>query len=588
MQDVRFAFRQLAKSPTLTLAIVLSLALGLGASAAALTWLETLVLRPLPGVRDQRRLVALVSNTGGGNASLPDLRDFGAMSETFAGALASMPTITCLTLDRQQHWLEAQIVSANFFDLLGVTPLLGRTFRPDEDTHPGADDVTVISERTWRSRFGAAPDIVGRAVELNRRAFTIIGVVPADFPGTMNPSRCELWAPLSMIAEVRNQSRNFLTRRDNRGWHNLARLQPGVTITQAQAAVTAADARFALSYPDTNRETHHRVATLTQIPWGAQTVMGPALALLLAVGLGVLLIVAANTANLLLARALARRKEIAIRLASGATRARLVRQLLTESVLLALAGGALGTLLAWWGVDSLAWLLPAEIGVRGQLSFSLSATTLGVSALLTLGTGIAFGLVRGEPQTLAQHEPEQISARRPEREADAEFLRPLPDRVGHHRVDAHHGEHQRHDAEQREQLRRCELREQRETRIRARRGCSPVFFSASARSIRAFSSACRCCWASPHCWRAGCPRGARAGSTRWSRCAASSFSPRRPNPAPSFFLPCATSLSNVNFPRCRGLITRNCFVRRRPRSGASNRPASCVKSGSRIPSVMPW
>ncbi|MBA4137132.1 MAG: permease [Opitutus sp.] len=393
MQDVRFAFRQFARSPALFLAIVGSIALGLAANASVLAWLETFVLRPLPGVREQSRLVALVSNTGGGNASLPDLRDFGAMDDTFAGALASMSTTACLTIDRQAHWLEAQIVSANFFELLGVAPLLGRTFRPDEDQHPGGDPVAVISEQTWRRHFGAALDIVGRTVELNRRTFTIIGVVPAEFRGTINPLRTELWTPLSMISEVRNQSRAFLTRRSDRGWHNLARLQAGVSLAQARAAVTAADGRLAAAYPETNRDAFHRVVPLNRVPWGAQTILGPALALLLAVALGVQLVVIANTANLLLARALARRKEIAIRLASGATRGRLARQLLTECLLLALVGGTLGAGLAWWCVGALAWLLPPDLAARAQIQFSISPMTLALTAALAVVTGLAFGFV---------------------------------------------------------------------------------------------------------------------------------------------------------------------------------------------------
>jgi predicted permease len=393
MPDVRFALRQFARTPTLFVAIVVSIALGLAANASALAWLETFVRRPLPGVREQERFVALVSNSGGGNASLPDLRDFGAMSDTFSGALATMSTTACLTVDRQTHWLEAQIVSANFFELLGVTPLLGRTFHADEDQHPGGDAVAVISEQTWRQRFAAASDILGRTVDLNRRPFTIIGVVPTEFRGTINPLRTELWTPLSMIAEVRNQSRAFLTRRGDRGWHNLAKLAPGVALAQANAAVAAADARLALAHPDTNRDAHHRVVPLSRVPWGAQTILGPALVLLLAVALGVQLIVVANTGNLLLARALARRKEIAIRLAAGATRGRLIRQMLTESVLLALAGGALGAGLAWWSVGALVWLLPPDLVARAQIAFSLSPTTLALTGGLALATGLAFGLI---------------------------------------------------------------------------------------------------------------------------------------------------------------------------------------------------
>jgi predicted permease len=392
MQDLKFALRQLSKSPGFVLAVVLSLALGIGANTTVLCWLETLVLRPLPGVDQPSRMVVLVSNTGGGNVSLPDLRDFGALDGVFAGTLATMSTPACLTVNREASWIETQVVSANFFELLGVQPVLGRTFRPEEDGAPGGNPLLVIGESLWRRRFGADPGLIGREVELNRQPFTIIGVVPAAFRGTINPVRTEAWAPLSMIAEVRNQSRDFLTRRDNRGWHNLARLQPGVSLAQARAAVTLANARLAATYPNTNRESVHRVESLDRIPWGAQAIMGPALNLLLAVSLGVQLIVTANIANLLLVRAAGRRKEIAIRLSSGATRGRLIRQLLTESLLLALAGGALGIGFAWWGVDALLWFLPPELASRAQLDFPLSAWSLGVTVLLALVTGVVFGL----------------------------------------------------------------------------------------------------------------------------------------------------------------------------------------------------
>ncbi len=392
MSDLRYALRQFAKTPGFSAVVVVSLALGIAANTTVLCWLQTLVRNPLPGVAEPGRLVAIVSNTGGGNASLPDLRDFATLDRIFAGTLASMSNDASLTVAGHTSWIETQVVSANFFDLLGVKPIAGRTFLPDEDRLPGGNPVLVISERLWRSRFAADPAIVGRTVDLNRHAFTIVGVVPAAFLGSLSPPRCEAWAPASMIAEVRNQSRNFLTRRNNRGWHNLARLQPGVSLAQARAAVATADARFATEYPDTNRDARHRVVPLHRVPWGAQTVMGPALGLLLAVCLGVQLIVTANVANLMLARAAGRTKEIAVRLAAGATRARLIRQLLTESLLYALAGGALGVLLAWQLVDSLILFLPAEIARRAQIEFPFDAWSLGITLLLTLASGLLFGL----------------------------------------------------------------------------------------------------------------------------------------------------------------------------------------------------
>ena len=392
MNDLKFAFRQLAKAPGFTAVVVVSLALGIGANTTVLCWLKNIVVRPLVGVTDQEQFVVLVSNQGGGCVSLPDLRDVGQHQELFAGTEASMPTSVCLTVDNQPEWIDAQIVSANFFELLRVRPLLGRTFLPDEDQKPGGNPVLVIGENLWRRRFGSDPSVLGRVVDLNRHRFTIVGVVPASFRGSMPPMTFDVWAPMSMIWEVRNQGTYFLTDRNARGWHNLARLQPNVSIQQARAAVAALDVQFARAYPKNNTGIHHRVVPLSQSPWSAGPVMGPALQLLLAVSLGVQLIVAANVANLLLARATSRQKEIAIRLAAGASRARLIRQLLTESILLALLGGATGVLFASWAVDTVPWFLPAELVGRVQLQFPLDAATLGLTLLLTLGSGLAFGL----------------------------------------------------------------------------------------------------------------------------------------------------------------------------------------------------
>ncbi len=391
--DLKFALRQLIKTPGFTAVAVLSLALGIGASATVLCWIENLLWRPLPGVARQGQFVVFVSPQGGGNVSLPDLRDFGDLGAVFAGTVATMPTPGFLRIGDHEEWVYGEITSANFFSVLGVPPLLGRTFRPDEDGKPGGDNVLVISEAMWRRDFAADPGVIGRVVNLNRQPFTIIGVVPAPFRGSWSAMAYDFWVPLSMIAEVRNQGRYFLTSRGARGWINFARLQPGVSVAQAQAAVSLCDARLARTYPRTNDSIHHRVVRFSQAPWGAQSIMGSTLKLLLAVSLGVLLIVAANVANLLLARAVSRRKEIAIRLATGAGRGRLIRQLLTESLVLALLGGAGGVLLAAWLVSLFPVLIPAgDLVPNVALSCALDGPTLGYTLVLTLGIGVLFGL----------------------------------------------------------------------------------------------------------------------------------------------------------------------------------------------------
>ena len=392
LPDLRYALRQLAKSPGFTVVAVLSLAIGIGATATALCWLRHLVLHPLPGVADEQQLVVLVSSQGGGNVSLPDLKDFVADAGVFTDALVSMPTSASLEVNRHSEWVNAQVVSANAFDLLGVKPVLGRTFLPGEDRKPGGNPVLVISERLWRRRFAGDPAVIGRVVDLNRHAFTIVGVAPASFIGNTAPSFTDVWAPASMIWEVRNQGTGFLTQRAWRGWMNFARLRPGVTVAEAGAAVEAVNARLQRDHPDTNRDVVYRVVPLANSPWNATDVFGPVLNLLLAVCAGVLLIVAANVASLLLARVIGRRKEIAIRLAAGASRARLLRQFLTESLLLALLGGAAGLLLARWAIDALPLLMPDRFSDLA-LDFHLDGAVLGVALLVSLATGLVIGLL---------------------------------------------------------------------------------------------------------------------------------------------------------------------------------------------------
>jgi predicted permease len=383
------AVRQLRKKPGFSAVVVLTLAVGIGANATVWHWMDHLVKRPLPGVARQEELAVLVSNQGGGNISQLDSRDFASLGEVFAGVLTSQTTFASLEVDGQSEWVNTQVVSANFFDVLEARPRLGRTFLADEDQKPDGNPVLVISERLWQRRFAADRAVIGRVVKLNRHAFTIVGVAASPFRGSMAAFAYDAWAPSSMIWEVRNQR---LDGRSARGWHNLVRLRPGVNLAQAGAAVEARNAQLALSYQETNRGIRHRLVPQSECPHGAQSVMGPVLRLLRAVSLGVLLIVAVNVVNLSLAGATGRRKEIAIQLALGASRARLVRLLLAESVLLALAGGLLATLFVAQVKGGIGYFLPAAPpGV--VLQFPLDASTLGFTLVLTLATGLVVGLL---------------------------------------------------------------------------------------------------------------------------------------------------------------------------------------------------
>ncbi|HWA26976.1 MAG TPA: ABC transporter permease [Lacunisphaera sp.] len=395
--DLKFALRGLAKSPGFTLVAILSLALGIGANATVLTWIENLVMRPLPGVARQEDLVIITTSQSGrmwDTVSLPDIRDIATQSDIFAGVCGSQQTPASFTADDRNEWLYGQIVTANFFNVLGVAPILGRTFQPEEDLKPGGHPVLVISEKLWRRRFAGSPTVIGKFVDLNRHGFTIIGVVPAAFQGDIAALQCDFWAPAMMHREVAYSGLdpNAILQRYSRWHHTYARLQPGVSVARARAALDALSVRLEQTYPDTNRDIRLHAWPLWQATYGAQKIFRPVFGLLLAASLGVLLIVTANLASLLLARAAARRREIAIRLAVGASRLRLIRQLLTESLLLAVAGGLAGLLLARWLVSLVGFFTPPTPHLPINIALEVSWRTLGLTLLLTLAAGAIFGL----------------------------------------------------------------------------------------------------------------------------------------------------------------------------------------------------
>jgi putative ABC transport system permease protein len=389
-RDVRFAFRTLAKSPGFTAVVVLTLALGIGANTAIFSVVNAVLLRPLPFLAPDQ-LMSVVSMRRGNvpdNASYPDFADWRAQNHVFSEMAAYTTDNFTLTGQGEALHIQGADVSADLFSLLGVKPILGRAFFRDEDKLPAANGAfaIILSYRLWRQHFNADPGVVGRTIEIDNRDFTVVGVAPPEFQFPIQGEPVDFWMTMAI---------NFVTAPgepsmvEERGAHYLdviARLKPSVSRAEAQAEMSTIVSRL------NNRYAGNAPRGVEVLPENDR-VAGPArpglLVLLAAVGC-VLLIACGNVANLMLARGASRQKEMAVRAALGAGRGRMIRQLLTESVLLALVGGVLGAGLGLWAISGLIRLLPVDIprlvGVR------VDSTVLLFALLVSMLTGIVFGL----------------------------------------------------------------------------------------------------------------------------------------------------------------------------------------------------
>jgi macrolide transport system ATP-binding/permease protein len=393
--DLRLAFRSLVKSSGFTAIAVLTLALGIGATTTVFSWVERVLLNPLPGVPDASRIVAIETRSPSGeliDTSFPDFLDYRAQAKSFSDLLVfkERPLNLGDAADTERVW--GQLVSGNFFDALRIRPRLGRFFAAeDRGDEPAAAPVAVISESLWRRRFQNDPAILGRTIKLNRQDYTVIGVAPAAFFGSLNGLAFDVWVPIGTHARLLGPSRWLETR----GWHSLhtlGRLAAGATLASAHAELATIAARLATADPKTNRGISLAVMSLAQSPHGAQSHLGKPLLILLGVSGLLFLIVCANLSNLLLVRASARQREMCIRQALGAGWRRIVTQLLAESLLLSAAGTVLGLLLTLWMSDLLRTFIPdvtLPLALNAQLGPRVLLAAIALAGVTTLLAGLA-------------------------------------------------------------------------------------------------------------------------------------------------------------------------------------------------------
>jgi putative ABC transport system permease protein len=390
LRDLRFGFRMLRRNPGFSVLAILCLTLGIGANAAVFSWIEGILFRPYPLVAHQEGLLALSGSSRGSAdteaVSWPDFVDLRKSCTLIDAFIAEKITGASLSVGDRAEWAVGSIVSANYFGALGIRPILGRGFEADEESGRNAHPVTVISYQTWKDRFHGDPEIIGRTQVLNGVRHTIVGVAPEGFFGTFVGYAFQFWVPASM-QETFDSSGYKLEDRGARWIEGFVRLKPGVTRGQAQEEISAVARRLEAAYPDTNRGRGVEMFPLWRTPFNNAGALAPTLGMAFAVVLFVLLIACANVGNLLLVRSLARRQEMTVRMALGAGRGRLLRQLVTEGLILSIIAAVGGLVVARWCRDLLVLLIPwrgVPMYLPGTLDGRVFASIAGMALIATL------------------------------------------------------------------------------------------------------------------------------------------------------------------------------------------------------------
>jgi len=408
LRDVRHACRVILRMPALAAVVIGSLGVGIGANTVVFSWVQAVVISPVPGIRGASGLHLIEPKNETGiyqGVSWLEYRDLREQLRTFEGLVAFRMAPLYVGERGRVERSSGLLVSDNYFTALGLTPALGRFLRPDEVEKPGTAPVVVISYDYWRTRFAASPSVLGQAVRINGNDLAIVGVAPRGFKGTVMRLTFDFWLPATLAPVIVAGSAD-LNDRGSRGYTVTGPLAPGTSRAQAQSDVDVVMRRLAQAYPQSNRTLQADVLPFWQAPRGPQRFMATSLGVMQLIMFLLLLAVCGNTANLVLSRATSRQREMSLRLALGAGRWRVASLLLTENLVLAIAGAALGGAIAWWGTGLLNSMPPLRVrGIPISFETSLDTLSLGFTIALGLVCGLVFGLApalqlaRLDPQT---------------------------------------------------------------------------------------------------------------------------------------------------------------------------------------------